>query len=210
MKGKETKVVVPMIIMVFTFVVLILGSAYAYFTADNRIFGTTNVNTEFASVSTSALKAKNNLKLNLSLVDMMKHDNNIIYYATLDGTPSTSENSEIIATATVNGNGKMDCNYTIKVNASGTNNMYTAFIDMNTKSINQLILNVAGTDYDLYNVTFPLTITGSLKNLDKDNSHDIKASFKIINRHDLDQSVLANKDVTLSFGIDSYTCSLVS
>lgn len=206
--NKDT-IIIPMIIVILTFVLLIVGSAYAYFTANNRIGGSTNINTEFESVGISKLASKNNLKLNLTLVDMMKKDNNVDYYATLDGTPSTSENSEIIATASVEGNGKMNCNYTLEVTVNGTNNMYEAFKNMEKKSAGQLILNVDGIDYDLYNVTFPLTITGTIDDLSENNSKDIKASFRIVNRKDIDQSDLANKDLTLSFNAKLFTCSLV-
>lgn len=206
---KKDKIIIPMIIVILTFVLLIVGSAYAYFTANNSIGGSTNINTEFESVGISKLASKNNLKLNVTLVDMMKKDNNIDYYATLDGTPSTSENSEVIATASVEGNGKMNCNYTLEVTVNGTNNMYEAFNNMENKSAGQLILNVDGKDYDLYNVTFPLTITGTLNDLSENNSKDIKASFRIVNRKDIDQSDLANKDLTLSFNAKLFTCSLV-
>lgn len=208
-KIKKDKIIIPMIIVILTFVLLIVGSAYAYFTANNSIGGSTNINTEFESVGISKLASKNNLKLNVTLVDMMKKDNNINYYATLDGTPSTSENSEVIATASVEGNGKMNCNYTLEVTVNGTNNMYEAFKNMTNKSAGQLILNVDGKDYDLYNVTFPLTITGTINDLSENNSKDIKASFRIVNRKDIDQSNLANKDLTLSFNAKLFTCSLV-
>lgn len=206
--NKDT-IIIPMIIVILTFVLLIVGSAYAYFTANNSIGGSTNINTEFESVGISKLASKNNLKLNVTLVDMMKKDNNINYYATLDGTPSTSENSEVIATASVEGNGKMNCNYTLEVTVNGTNNMYEAFKNMTNKSAGQLILNVDGKDYDLYKVTFPLTITGTINDLSENNSKDIKASFRIVNRKDIDQSNLANKDLTLSFNAKLFTCSLV-
>lgn len=208
-KIKKDKIIIPMIIVILTFVLLIVGSAYAYFTANNSIGGSTNINTEFESVGISKLASKNNLKLNVTLVDMMKKDNNINYYATLDGTPSTSENSEVIATASVEGNGKMNCNYELEVTVNGTNNMYEAFKNMENKSDEQLILNVDGEDYDLFNVTFPLTITGTINDLSENNSKDIKASFRIVNRKDIDQSNLANKDLTLSFNAKLFTCSLV-
>lgn len=208
-KIKKDKIIIPMIIVILTFVLLIVGSAYAYFTANNSIGGSTNINTEFESVGISKLASKNNLKLNVTLVDMMKKDNNINYYATLDGTPSTSENSEVIATASVEGNGKMNCNYELEVTVNGTNNMYEAFKNMENKSDEQLILNVDGEDYDLFNVTFPLTITGTINDLSENNSKDIKASFRIVNRKDVDQSNLANKDLTLSFNAKLFTCSLV-
>ena len=49
------------------------------------------------------------------------------YYATLTGTPATDENLVTIATATVTGNGTMDCAYKLNASISGTYNMFNAF-----------------------------------------------------------------------------------
>ncbi len=210
MKAKETKIIIPTLFAIIIFVFLIIGSTYAYFTM-NATFtgGSTNVNFKAENVGISKLQAGNNLKLNLSLTDMMKKDNNVTYYATLDGTPSTSENSEVIAIASVEGNGTMKCSYNLGVTVSGTNNMYDAFINMKNKSENQLILNVDGQDYDLYDMEFPYTIAGTLNNISEGNSKNITASFRLVNRYDLDQSDLGGKDLTLSFSVISYECSIV-
>lgn len=210
MKAKETKIIIPTLFAIIIFVFLIIGSTYAYFTM-NATFtgGSTNVNFQAENVGISKLQAGNNLKLNLSLTDMMKKNNNVTYYATLDGTPSTIENSEVIAIASVEGNGTMKCNYNLGVTVSGTNNMYDAFTSMKNKSENQLILNIDGQDYDLYDMEFPYSITGTLNNISEGNSKNITASFRLVNRYDLDQSDLGGKDLTLSFSVISYECSIV-
>lgn len=210
MKTKETKIIIPTLFAIIIFVFLVIGSTYAYFTMNaTTTGGSTNVNFKAENVGISKLQAGNNLKLNLSLTDMMKKNNNVTYYATLDGTPSTSENSEVIAIASVEGNGTMKCNYNLGVTASGTNNMYDAFINMKNKSENQLILNVDGQDYDLYDIEFPYSITGTLNNISDGNPKNITASFRLVNRYDLDQSDLNSKDLTLSFSVISYECSIV-
>lgn len=210
MDEKNRSVIISMIIIILTFILLIVGSTYAYFSATNNISGYTGVNIKFESVGIPRLESKNNLKLNITLVNMVKQNENVSYYATLDGNPTTNENNEVIATASIDGNGVMDCNYIFEVNASGKNNMYEAFSSMNDKSTGQLILNVDGTDYDLYDVTFPLTVSGTITNLSENNSKDIKASFRIVNRYDKDQSDLADKDLTLKFSAKTFSCSLVS
>lgn len=209
METKRTSVIISMVIIIITFVLLIVGSTYAYFSAINTVSGSTNIDTKFESVGIPQLESMNNLKLYLSLVDMMKQNSDVTYYATLNGTPTTSENSEVIAKTSVIGNGVMNCDYTLEVTISGTNNMYNAFSNMSDKSTGQLVLNVAGTDYDLYNVTFPLTINGTINNLSENNSQNIEASFRIVNKYDKNQSDLANKDLTLSFNAKTFKCSIV-
>ena len=203
-------VIIPTLIMIITFFFLIVGATYAYFSVSTTISGgSSKINTTVESVGVSMLKTGNNLSLNLTLVDMMKNNKDVTYYATADGVPSTTENSEIIGTAEVDGNGIMNCNYELEVNASGINNMYTAFQKMSTKSVDQLVLNVDGIEYDLYNVSFPLIINGTLENVQDGLPKDIVASFKIVNKSDIDQSGIAGTDIVLSFSVNEYNCEIV-
>lgn len=202
--------VIPTLLMVITFFLLIVGATYAYFSVSTTSnSASSSVNTKAENVGISTLKTGNNLSLNLTLVDMMQSTNDITYYATLTGTPSTSEVSEVIGTAEVDGNGVMKCDYELIVNLSGTNNMYTAFKNMSTKSVGQLVLNVSGTDYDLYNETFPLTINGTLENVKDEFPKNISASFRIVNKKDADQSKLAGTDIVISFSVNDYKCQIV-
>lgn len=210
-KNENIKIMVlPTLLMMITFFVLIAGATYAYFNVTSTfIGGSSKINSSVESVGVSNLKTGNNLSLNLSRVDMMKNTNDITYYATQNGLPTTNVNNEVIATAEVKGNGIMDCSYELNVDVNGTNNMYAAFREMITKSTNQLVLNVAGVDYDLFNVTFPLTITGKLNGVKEGTSKDIFASFRIINRSNVDQSGIAGTDIELSFSVNRYTCEIV-
>ena len=203
-------IVIPTLLMVITFFILIVGATYAYFNVSTTVSGgSTKVYTDVETVGVSTLRTGNNLSLNLTLVDMMQSSNDKVYYASLNGIPSTTEISEVIGTAEVDGNGVMKCTYELVVNSSGTKNMYTAFQNMSTKSEGQLVLNIAGIDYDLYNVTFPLSIKGTLENVKEGASKDIKASFKIVNKSDVDQSKLAGTDIILSFSVKEYECEIV-
>ena len=203
-------IVIPTLLMVITFFILIVGATYAYFNVSTTVSGgSTKVYTDVETVGVSTLRTGNNLSLNLTLVDMMQSSNDKVYYASLNGIPSTTEISEVIGTAEVDGNGVMKCTYELVVNSSGTKNMYTAFQNMSTKSEGQLVLNIAGIDYDLYNVTFPLSIEGTLENVKEGASKDIKASFKIVNKSDVDQSKLAGTDIILSFSVKEYECEIV-
>ena len=203
-------IVIPTLLMVITFFILIVGATYAYFNVSTTVSGgSTKVYTDVETVGVSTLRTGNNLSLNLTLVDMMQSSNDKVYYASLNGVPSTTEISEVIGTAEVDGNGVMKCTYELVVNSSGTKNMYTAFQNMSTKSEGQLVLNIAGIDYDLYNVTFPLSIEGTLENVKEGASKDIKASFKIVNKSDVDQSKLAGTDIILSFSVKEYECEIV-
>ena len=203
-------IVIPTLLMVITFFVLIVGATYAYFNVSTTVSGgSTKVYTDVETVGVSTLRTGNNLSLNLTLVDMMQSSNDKVYYASLNGVPSTTEISEVIGTAEVDGNGVMKCTYELVVNSSGTKNMYTAFQNMSTKSEGQLVLNIAGIDYDLYNVTFPLSIKGTLENVKEGASKDIKASFKIVNKSNVDQSKLAGTDIILSFSVKEYECEIV-
>ena len=100
-------------------------------------------------------------------------------------------------------------NNKLEVNATGTNNMYTAFQKMSTKSVDQLVLNVDGIEYDLYNVSFPLIINGTLENVQDGLPKDIVASFKIVNKSNIDQSGIAGTDIVLSFSVNEYNCEIV-
>lgn len=210
MSSENKNLIISTIIVIIMFFVLIVGATYAYFsvgiTSDNAA---TKVNTSAESVGLSTLKTGNNLNLNLTLVDMMKKESDVAYYATVEGDPSTMEHVEIIGTAEVNGNGIMNCTYELEVNHSGTNNMLNAFNEMAGKSINQLILNIDNTDYDLFNNSFPIVVSGNLNGVEEGNPQNIMASFKIVNRSDIDQSALSGTDIKLSFTVNDFDCELV-
>lgn len=210
MSPESKKIVIPTLIMVVTLVILVMGATYAYFTANYVISGnTTTVETTIESIGIVSLSAGTNLNLNISAVDMMKQSGDVNYYATVSGKPQTSENIVAIAIANVEGNGIMNCKYQLKTEISGTNNLYTKFNNMETKSLGQLILKVDDTEYDFYSTTFPKTITGTLNGLKEGEPKSIMASFKVVNKSSIDQSPLAGTDLSIKFIVESINCSIV-
>lgn len=203
--------VIPTVIMVITLVVLALGAAYAYFTVStSNGVSTMKVTTTVESVGIASLAHGSNLQLHLTNDDMMKKNDNIIYYATIDGVPSTEKNEVAIATASINGNGTMNCTYELLASITGEKNMYDAFQRMGkNKTSNQLILNVDGKDYDFNDTSFPSIITGTLEGLKEENTKNIMASFRVVNRSDINQSELAATDLTISFSVNKFECNIV-
>ena len=207
--SEKNKNILIFLIVIIMFIVMIVGASYAYFNSIISITSsTTNVNTEFENVGIATLNEVNNLKLNLAAPDMMEMMDDVTYYATLSGMPTQIPTSEIIATANVAGNGTMYCDYEINVSLTGTNNLYTAFKNMDEKSNNQLVLNVNGTDYDFINTDFPLTIRGRIEDLKEGINQHIKASFEITNKKEIDQSDLKAKDLTITFSVSEFKCHI--
>ena len=203
--------VIPTALMVITLVVLALGAAYAYFTVStSNGVSTMKVTTTVESVGIASLAHGSNLQLHLTNDDMMKKNDNIIYCATIDGVPSTEKNEVAIATASINGNGTMNCTYELLASITGEKNMYDAFQRMGkNKTSNQLILSVDGKDYDFNDTSFPSIITGTLEGLKEENTKNIMASFRVVNRSDINQSELAATDLTISFSVNKFECNIV-
>lgn len=208
MNPEQKKVVIPIILVVIILIVLVFGATYAYFTIDIKNNSTTTTaQTSIPEIGSSALVAGDNLSINLTRDLMMKKDNDIPYYATVDGTPSTSENKVAIATANVTGNNTMDCEYALNVLISG--DMYTKFKEL-TNNEGQMILNFAGQDYDLATTDFTNGLSGILNGITKNTTNEILASFKIVNRKDIDQNSLTDTSMTISFTVKSFTCNITS
>lgn len=206
------KVLAPTIVAIVTLVMLTVGATYAYFTVTTS---TTDFTTRTAEATTPkignvALASGSNLTMTLTAADMMKGSNDITYYASSSGK-KTSATTATIGTATVTGEGKFNCNYTLTIDDNATS-LYDAFQAWSGKTAGQIILNVNGTDYDFNTATlFPKEISGTFTGLTSTNSGTITASLKLVNKKDVDQSELANKTITLSFGIkpNTFTCTAV-
>lgn len=210
MSKNNKKIAIPLIIIIITLVVLVMGATYAYFSNGTLLDGNAiKVDTTAESVGVATLSSGKNLILELRPKDMMQSSETINYYATLDGIPSTEENSEIIATASVKGNGVMNCQYKLYASITANNNMYTAFKNMNSKSRDQLVLTVDGIQYDFYDVTFPMTISGTIEGIKEGTSKDIYASFMLANRSDIDQEDLKATDLKITFSVNQFKCNIV-
>jgi surface protein len=187
--------------------IIIVGATYAYFGVNTiSNFGTTTINATAGGIGTVALNGTSGeLRLNLSAKDMMKENANH-YYATADGTPSTTPNTVTIGQTSVVGTGTYTCNYSITVTQSG--DLYTAFQSMAGNSTGQIELRIGNTTYDFSTANlFPITATGTLTDVRSDNVKNIVASFKVVNRANLDQSALKNKTINISMNVTNFECN---
>jgi len=203
------KVIIPIIISVATLILLTVGATYAYFNigATNN-FGTKTIKTSAESVGNVALSTGTNLTLDLSAKDMMNQGSDLAYYASSDGTTTTST-VEKIGTATVTGEGIYNCTYKLTMN-DNSNSMYDVFQGMSTKSAGQIILTVNGTEYDFNTAgLFSKEISGTMYGLTSEEARDISASLKIVNKTSVDQNALAGSSITITFSATSFECNAV-
>ena len=195
------KVIIPMLIATITLVSLIIGATYAYYLAGiSYETYTTSINANTDPVSSISLEAGTSLNLKLSAEDMMRQLNNVTYYATADGSPTTSENIVPIGVAKAVSSGTYSCAYTLNVTYSG--NMKEAI-----PGEGSVILNVNGEDYDLYLTSFPTKINGRLIGLTSTDNKTINGSLRVINLSGTDQSAMANTNMTLTFTADEFECT---
>lgn len=208
MNKVNSKTYLPIIVAVLVLIIMTVGSAYAYFSItvkDNS--GTTKIDFKLDAVGSSSLISGKNLAINLTREQMMKQANDVTYYATEGGTAQTTANSVAIATATVTGEGTMNCNYTLNVNITG--DMYTKLKAMSNNG-GQAILNFAGVDYDLATTDFTNGLSGTLTNVSSSSSKDIMSSFRVINKKELNQNDLIGTDMTMTFTVKSFVCQIAS
>ena len=195
------KIYVPLIVGAFLLLMVVIGATYAYFLVGTS-YGeyTTNITLETESLSAVSLKAGTSLNLKLSAVDMMRQDEDVVYYATEDGTPQTEENVLPLATILSVDDNTYSCNYTLNIAYSG--DMKEAITGEGTA-----ILNIAGVDYDVYSTEFPKTISGTLNGLSSSNPQSINGSLRIINLEGTDQSAMAGTKMTFTFTATEFDCS---
>ncbi len=207
MENKK-KAIISIVVVVLTLLALVIGASYAYFsiTATNS-FGSKTISASAPEIGSVTLTSDNNtISLNLSAEDMMV-SNAKVYCGTIDGTPNVSEFQ--MAHTTVNGPGFFNCNYTLNVTATGTNNLYTAFQGWNGKTSGQIRLQIANDEYD-FNTSnlFPITVNGTIRGASNSKSIPITASMCIYNSHFVDQTSLKNKDITITITATSFTCNM--
>ena len=195
------KIIVPTIVAIVTLVMLTVGATYAYFTVSStNNFGTKTITATTPEIGSVALSTGSNLYLNLSRVNMMSANQGTYYAVTSStGAATTTETTATIATAKVTGAGTFTCNYTLNVAEEGT--LKDALTAAGTA-----ILNVNGTDYDVYSTTFPKTITGTLTGLTSSTSKTLTASLRFVNTN-ANQNTLANKTLTLTFTATAFSCT---
>ncbi len=204
----QKKAYIPFIIMVAVLIILAVGSTYAYFTINiQNNGGTTEAGITTEAVGNSVLSSDKNLSIELSRDLMMKKDNDVTYYASETGGASTTEKSVAIAKATVTGNGVMNCNYTLNTTVSG--DMYTNLKNM-ASNTGQIILHFDGRDYDVATTDFTKGLSGTINGVSSTTPKEIKATFKVINKKDVDQKTLAGTNMTIAFTVKSFVCTVAS
>ncbi len=205
----------------------IVGASYAYFSVGTtNNFGTHTISGTMEGVgSVSLVSTGNNISLNLSAADMMQEQYSKRYYGSTDGTPISTDNIDDaiikLADATVTGPGTYDCDYTMQITATGTNNMYTAFQGMSGKSNYQIQLGIGdyyffydGPNGHLYDFNaaglFPITYQGHFSEISSSNSVDIYGAFRIVNENNINQTALAGTDIQMTATVTSFTCTAVT
>ncbi len=209
---KREKSIPYILIVLSALIILVIGSAYAYFaTGTTNNFGTTTIEGYADSTGTVSLVGTNaQLSIHLSGVDMAQGQSDITYYATSNGTPSVTENSVVVGSTSVTGNNYYNCSYTLSATATGTNNMYTAFQGMTGKSAGQIVLQVGSNTYDFNTANlFPITINGTLEGVTASESQSIEASLYVVNKSNLAQDALQGKDIQIILTATNFSCTAV-
>lgn len=208
MSTKSKKIVYPTLFIILILVTFLFGVTFAYFSVLINNSKTMKIEGNTDDVGNVILRSKNNLLLNLSAVHMMNKGKDVNYYASLTGEPTTEENDITIAEIDINSDNTINCQYTLVGKITGNNNMYNAFKKMKDASIGQLVMMVAGKEYDLYTTSFPLVIKGETGNINSNSNQSIKASFKLVNKASIDQSDLAGTDLTIYFTMEEFNCEI--
>ena len=203
---KDKKMIISTIVGVTTLVLLTIGATYAYFKVPiKNNFTKTNVSSKIESIGTVTMMPGSELNMEITSGQMMQMNKDVAYYGSSEGT-KTEETSEIIGTASVNGNGVFTCTYDLVMNATGTNNMYTAVQGMNAKN-GHVILTVNGVRYDFGTANlFPKTISGKIEGLTEGVNQELTAQLKLINSSGVDQSSLIGTDINITFELKNFDC----
>ncbi len=211
--------------------IMLISAAYAYFaviTVNN--FGTSTINAQAGGIGSVTLNGTNAiLTMNLDAIDMVQGNNNVTYYASSSGK-TTTPTTVTLGTASVSPNTDTNyyhCTYTLSVTHTGTNDMYNLFnhqtnntYDYTNRSEGQIILTINGFSYDFYESNYVWSddygygwpannqVTGEFY-IKGNQTKDITASLRIVNRSDVDQSYLASSDIAINISLvnGSFNCT---
>jgi len=205
MKVVNKKILVPTIIGITFLIMLIIGTAYAYFSVNTRYDFSASASATTPAIGSVVLQGTNQtLSMDLTRSDMMSN-NAGTYYASFNGKTKTPT-EEVIGVASVDGEGTYTCDYTIKID-DNSNSIYDKFQSMTGKSEGQIVLTVNGVDYDFsISNLFPKTISGTLSGISESTPQNITAGLKFVNSSSIDQSALTDSNITLSFTTESFSC----
>lgn len=208
---EKKKVIVPTIVAVLTMIMLTVGATYAYFqiTATNS-FGTKSISASTAPLgSVSFTKLGDNLTMSLSATDMLQA-NAQTYYASGSSTPAT------IGVIKVTGAGKFNCSYTMTITKSSTSadkDLYTKFQAMNTKSEGQIFFTLNNETYDFNTENLftnnVITYSGTINGITSTADVNVIANLAIVNSSTIIQTPLNDSNITLTFAVPTFSCSLI-
>ena len=209
MKKNTNNIFFPLLFIIITLLVMLIGTTFAYFTI-NVTKDTTKVNISGSidDVGSVALNKGDDLSLNITVDKMSDKGKDVDYYATKDGIPAETKTEVAIASIIVNGKNTMKCKYTLLDSISGTKNMYEIFKNMPSATTGQLVLSINEKEYDFYNTDFPLKISNEIE-LSGNSKKEILASFKVVNKSNVDQTLLSGTDLNISFTFEEFSCELV-
>ena len=210
------KILITMIIGISTLALLTVGATYAFFAVGGtNSFGTSPVNVgaemEELGSGVTLIKTGSDLALNLSITDMLQTNAG-------EYTATGSKLASKIAKISVNGKGRYNCSYTMTITKSGTNDLYTNFQNMKTKSAGQIYIEVNkgeedGKIYDFNTSNLftnnVITYTGTINGITSSNDRYIKSNLVIVNDAEIDQTLIANSDINLAYKVTSFNCELV-
>lgn len=204
------KMLIPMISGVLFMICLVVGATYAYFTLNfQNSFTETKISSEIDDVgSVSLLPDVDEMSLSLTVDNMAQQTGDVAYYGTKNGTVM-QESSEVLAKASVSGEGLFNCTYDLTMTASGTNNLYNIVQNMEGDKTGHVILTVNGVRYDFGEPNlFPKTIKGSINGLTEGVTQDITAQIMVVNKSSQDQNVLMGTDIEITFKMNNFKCDM--
>ena len=207
--NNNKKILLPSIIAIVALLTLVIGATFAYISVESVDKSqTTTGSATFPAMGAVAIANGPNLSLVLTRPLLMNAGEDKTYYATTNGVPTESQTEKpAIGTITVTGPGTFTCHFTLHVTMLG--NLYSTFATMEGKSNDQLILSVNNSDYDFNSntdFTNGFDVSGSFSGLTEESPQNITAQFRFINKKDVIQDALADKTVTFTFSVTSFTC----
>lgn len=178
------------------FMFLLIGATYAYISANGvNNFGTRSINASTSENSSITLSAGDNLILDIDLESMKDFGVDKTYFASKTGR-TTTNTVENIGRIKAVGEGTYTCTYSMSVSVSGS--MVEAWNSYENKIAKELVLRVDNNEYDFYNTTFPVTVGGTITNVSNTEDKFITSSMYFVNRHAVDQSALAGKNLSVN------------
>ena len=216
-ESSKKKIIISSIIAVMILVLATAGATYAYFVATTtNELGNVLIHTETQN-SKVIFFNEQTISMRINNSNMLDAGSDVTYYAPGGNstTPTTTPTTINLATVATTGTGTYSCNYTLYVTAdSNGTNTYDAFQTMTGKSANQIVLTIdtgAGSpnvlDFNTANLFNNRTISGTFSNLTTNNAINITGQLMVVNKHGLNQSVLAGTDIIISVGIEDFECS---